>query len=303
MPETFGARLRQQRERQQVTLASIADQTKIAISLLEGLERDDVSHWPSGIFRRSFIRAYAGRVGLDADAVVKEFLELYPDPIEVVPVPPLTGRDGASDPAGQRPPTRLHSVISSAIEALGRLHRPSVEVAPAAPLPAAPGAAPAPAAVEWQPDLSAAARLCTEMSQVVAVDDVEPLLGRAAGILEAGGLILWVWNPRLSALTPTLAHGYPDDMMAQMPAVKRDADNALAASFRAARMRVVPGTDAANGALVVPLMTPEGCGGVLTLELSHSHEQMESVRAIATIFAAQLTTFIAQAPLADAVNA
>src|SRR6187455_462712 len=84
MPETFGARMREQRERQQVALSTIAEQTKIKVSLLEALEQDDVSHWPSGIFRRAFIRAYAHAIGLEPDVVVREFLELYPDPTEVV---------------------------------------------------------------------------------------------------------------------------------------------------------------------------------------------------------------------------
>jgi len=59
MSESFGARLRQQRERQHIALATIAEQTKIKVSLLEGLERDDISYWPVGIFRRAFIRSYA----------------------------------------------------------------------------------------------------------------------------------------------------------------------------------------------------------------------------------------------------
>jgi Helix-turn-helix domain len=50
MPESFGARLRQRRERQQIALTSIAEQTKISLSLLEALERDDVSHWPADTF-------------------------------------------------------------------------------------------------------------------------------------------------------------------------------------------------------------------------------------------------------------
>jgi cytoskeletal protein RodZ len=84
MPESFGAQLRQQRERQQIALTSVAEQTKIGLSLLEALERDDVSHWPAGIFRRSFIRAYARSVGLEPDVVLREFLEFYPDPIDIV---------------------------------------------------------------------------------------------------------------------------------------------------------------------------------------------------------------------------
>src|SRR5262245_64688848 len=82
MSESFGARLRQQRERQRIELAVIADQTKIRLSLLEELERDDLSHWPAGIFRRSYIRNYARAVGLEPDAVVREFLEAYPEAVE-----------------------------------------------------------------------------------------------------------------------------------------------------------------------------------------------------------------------------
>jgi transcriptional regulator with XRE-family HTH domain len=82
----FGRRLRMERERRTITLASISDNTKISQSLLEGLERDDVSRWPCGIFRRSFIRAYAQAIGLDADGVAKEFLERFPDPVDPSPV-------------------------------------------------------------------------------------------------------------------------------------------------------------------------------------------------------------------------
>src|ERR1700681_387374 len=84
MPESLGARLRQRREREQIALTTIAEQTKIKLSLLESLERDDVSHWPAGIFRRAFIRTYAHALDLDPDVVVREFLALYPDPIEAI---------------------------------------------------------------------------------------------------------------------------------------------------------------------------------------------------------------------------
>lgn len=77
---SLGARLRRERERRQIALSSIAANTKISVALFEGLERDDVSRWPSGIFRRAFIRAYAEAIGLDAGAVTREFLDLFPDP-------------------------------------------------------------------------------------------------------------------------------------------------------------------------------------------------------------------------------
>jgi transcriptional regulator with XRE-family HTH domain len=78
--ESFGRRLRRERERRQISLSSMADNTKISVSLFEDLERDDASRWPSGIFRRSFIRSYAQALGLDADAIAHEFLERFPDP-------------------------------------------------------------------------------------------------------------------------------------------------------------------------------------------------------------------------------
>jgi transcriptional regulator with XRE-family HTH domain len=78
----FGNRLRLERERRRISLASIAANTKIGLTLLQGLERDDVSRWPSGIFRRSFIRAYAEAVGLDADAIAREFFGHFQDKAE-----------------------------------------------------------------------------------------------------------------------------------------------------------------------------------------------------------------------------
>ena len=81
--DSFGSRLRYERERRQIALKSIAESTKINLTLLEGLERDDVSRWPSGIFRKSFIRSYAEAVGLKPDVIAREFVERYPDPLEL----------------------------------------------------------------------------------------------------------------------------------------------------------------------------------------------------------------------------
>jgi transcriptional regulator with XRE-family HTH domain len=75
----FGRRLRQGRERLGISLESIAASTKISRSLLADLERGDVSKWPGGIYRRAFIREYAASIGLPAEAVVAEFVELFPE--------------------------------------------------------------------------------------------------------------------------------------------------------------------------------------------------------------------------------
>jgi transcriptional regulator with XRE-family HTH domain len=88
--ESLGTWLRHERERRQISLESVADRTKINIGLLKGLERDDVSRWPSGLFRRSFIRGYANATGLDPDAILSEFLTRFPDPDQPLKLLPGT---------------------------------------------------------------------------------------------------------------------------------------------------------------------------------------------------------------------
>ena len=76
---SFGRRLRLERERLGISLEAIAASTKITRSLLADLERDDVSKWPRGIYGRAFVREYAAAIGLPAEVVVAEFLELFPE--------------------------------------------------------------------------------------------------------------------------------------------------------------------------------------------------------------------------------
>jgi transcriptional regulator with XRE-family HTH domain len=101
--ESFGARLRAERERRQVALKSISERTKIGIGLLEALERDDVSRWPSGIFRKSLMRSYAEAIGLDPEPIVREFLERYPDPLHAEVV---TQEESHPGPAAAQVPAR-----------------------------------------------------------------------------------------------------------------------------------------------------------------------------------------------------
>lgn len=76
--DTFGPRLRRERERRGITLETIAVVTKVGVDLWDGLERNDFSRWPSGIFARAFVRDYARAVGLDSDEIVDEFCRLFP---------------------------------------------------------------------------------------------------------------------------------------------------------------------------------------------------------------------------------
>lgn len=346
MDLSFGARLRLQRERQQVALAAIAADTKIKLSLLEALERDDVSQWPAGIFRRAYVRSYARSIGLEPDTVVREFLELHPDPVDMIPTgsppPPNTDRETAN----AQPATRLRRLVSSAMAAVpivlqrAQTSEPNVtsttaaaphdvvERHPVSPAPTLSASTRADSPVTAEPrcpepdraarafseprlqgetvrpelSLSAAAHLCTRLGQLLDTRELATALEDAATILDAVGLIVWSWDPRATALRASLAHGYSTAALARLPTVARDASNAVAAAFRSAEPCVVTGGDGLTGAVVVPLMGPSGCAGVLALELRNGGEQRESVRAFATILAAQLATLLGSPPLAPAVG-
>jgi cytoskeleton protein RodZ len=74
----FGSRMRQVREQRGISLRQIADATKISVSVLEALERNDISRLPGGIFSRAFVRSYAAQIGADPEQTVREFLSQFP---------------------------------------------------------------------------------------------------------------------------------------------------------------------------------------------------------------------------------
>jgi transcriptional regulator with XRE-family HTH domain len=421
MPEGFGARLRTQREARDIDLSWIAEETKIKRSLLEGLERDDVSRWPSGIFRRAYVRTYAHIIGLDPDVVLREFLEVHPDPVDVLEA----AAAAASEEAARRnavPGLLLRTIVDSAIGSLARLRRPGAMDGPMPPPPPVPapartvvappgaphgaagppqyaaelesalkreyaagsqdglyfeetpdlgaptqlGAAPeletaaeleeapepdTPPEVEEVPELDkapmredawpppppalmmdaaddrreqappeqgqetgvpaeaapherpasidarveAVAILCTEFGRAGSRDRILTLLEDSARALDAAGLIVWLWDKSVDALRPTLVHGYSDQVLTHLPMVERDADNATAEAFRTARPCEVAASAQATGALVVPLLIPEGCAGVLAVELQPGVDARGSVRALATLLAAALAQFVLRA--------
>jgi transcriptional regulator with XRE-family HTH domain len=314
MPESFGARLRRQREERQIPLNAIAEQTKIGVTLLQGLEADDVSRWPTGIFRRAFVRAYAGAVGLDPETVVREFLDRHPDPGDTVAIP--VDGTAVAIPAidAAMAPSRLRILVGAAFGSLGRRQSiPSIVSGPPKARDAAPPAPcsvasrvdiapvdaaiaadppPPPVAPAWHPDIFAAAELCTEFGRVDDVEALTSLLARAREIVGAAGLIVWMKDSSTNRLWPALAHGYGEPLLAQLTPLRPDDRNATATAFRTAETGIVEGGDTASGAMVVPIVAPGGCVGVLALEFRGGGERHPLVRALATIFAALLAPLV-----------
>jgi GAF domain-containing protein len=147
------------------------------------------------------------------------------------------------------------------------------------------------------PALKATAQLCTALGRVSDSQELRTLIGRAADTLQASGLVLWMGTPAGDELRPAVAHGYTPQVVARIPPVPRSANNAAAAAYRTATLQIVlsrPGS--AKGAVVAPVVSAEGCIGVLSAEVRDGCEASETVQALAEIIAAQLAGVLASTP-------
>jgi transcriptional regulator with XRE-family HTH domain len=77
--QSFCLALKAARERRGVTLAQIAQATKVCVSHFAALERNDLRSWPKGLFRRAFFRGYVEMIGLPVAETMDEFARLFPD--------------------------------------------------------------------------------------------------------------------------------------------------------------------------------------------------------------------------------
>ena len=147
------------------------------------------------------------------------------------------------------------------------------------------------------PALKAAAQLCTDLGRVSDSQELRSLIGRAADMLDASGLVLWMGTAAGDELRPAVAHGYDSQMAARIPSVPRSANNAAAAAYRTATLQIVLSRlGSANGAVVAPVVSADGCIGVLSAEIRDGGEASETVQALAAIIAAQLAGVLASTP-------
>lgn len=168
-----------------------------------------------------------------------------------------------------------------------------VNVAPPAPIEAS---APPPLV-----DFAAAADVCTALSRLTSTSALPDLLARAAAVLEASGLIVWMGaGEELFAAT---SHGYDPRVIGRLGPIARHADNATAASWRTGELRAVPGDMVANGAIVAPMFGPDACIGVLAAEVRSGREEDGATRAVTALIAAQLATALSAWPAASSGTA
>src|SRR5450755_3795447 len=72
--ESFGARLKREREQRKITLDDISLATKIGTRFLSALEEERFDQLPGGIFNKGFVRAYARHLGIDENQAIADFV-------------------------------------------------------------------------------------------------------------------------------------------------------------------------------------------------------------------------------------
>lgn len=173
----FGSKLREARERRGVSLRQIANATKITVSALEALERNDILRLPGGIFSRAFVRAYAVEVGLDPEETIRDFIAQFPHDSVTAGHPT---REQAEDHVAVDNSRRMADAflrlvlvsvpIAGVLLYFGVYGRPATPPAlePAAPVEAAAARPPPPVAVEAtaaaEPNATPADRLTVTLS-------------------------------------------------------------------------------------------------------------------------------------------
>jgi hypothetical protein len=187
------------------------------------------------------------------------------------------------------------------VEAVERVERAPVEPVPA--IPSVPVSA-----------LLEVGEICADFSTLSDAGALAGALDRAASVLNAGGVIVWIASNDGSSLAPVASHGFDEKMVARIGRIPRDSANLTAAAFRDNIARVSPATASSPAALAVALCGPTGPAGVLSVELKPGVAADEGRVALATIFAAQLATLAQpitappvapeapEAPLAPAAN-
>ena len=69
----IGAQLRTAREQRGIGLREIADSTKISMTALAAIERNDFDRLPGGLFTRAYIRSFASEVGLNPGEITRQY--------------------------------------------------------------------------------------------------------------------------------------------------------------------------------------------------------------------------------------
>ena len=141
-------------------------------------------------------------------------------------------------------------------------------------------------------DIGAIAALCSDLAKVTDTRALPSILERAAGILDATGIIVWIADPDGRELSPILVHGYSPQLATRLGNIQRDTSNVTASAYRTGLLQTMKRDAVSDGAIAAPLLSGNGCVGVLAAEMKNGGEQHDVMLSAAAIIASQLATLV-----------
>ena len=132
--------------------------------------------------------------------------------------------------------------------------------------------------------------ICNDLSALTDPGALEGALARVGTLLNATGMIVWIASNDGSTLSPVATNGFDPKLVARIGRIARDSSNLTAAAFRDNAAKVSGVSASSPAALAVPMCSPTGPVGVLSVELKAGQAVDEQNVSLAAIVAAQLAT-------------
>lgn len=148
---------------------------------------------------------------------------------------------------------------------------------------------PAPAAPDVTSLVQSLADLCREIGRVSDAAELSPLLEKAATLMEARGVVVWLASGDGRELSAAVSHGYDERVLARMGAIAVSDHNLTAEAFRTQVAGRMPADGDVPGAVAVPLIAGSGASGVLAVEVPPD-KNLDRAAALAGVVAAQLAS-------------
>lgn len=78
--QSIGHRLRRARESRGLSRHDVADRTKLPITVVAAIERDDFDSLPFGMYRKAYLRTVAIECGVDPEEIASQYATMFDPP-------------------------------------------------------------------------------------------------------------------------------------------------------------------------------------------------------------------------------
>ena len=143
-------------------------------------------------------------------------------------------------------------------------------------------------------DLVPAAELCAEIARADSGETLAALVERAAGVIGASGVVVWLASG--DELVPVLTHGYGPQARGLLGTLPLSEENVTTRAWHSGDVQGVDGDARTRAALAAPMFQGPRRTGVLSVELIDGVRPDALPRALTSILAAQFATAVSPQP-------